>query len=314
MKKLGAYIQNIFLVLIILLLVALATVYLLVKESMPIYHGEIRTERVQDSVKVIFGPYGVPHIYANNDADAYFSLGYIHAQERLFQMEILRRISAGRLSEIFGAEMIQTDRLFRALNINAHSEKLAIKFNDAADSHMKICVNAFLEGINEYISRDSRPPEFKLLNFYPEPFTVKDIYLIAGYMAFSFTEAVRTDPLLSLIKYDLGSKYLMPFGIDSIESTTPSPIQEIDSINNKSVQKLALITENLPIGIWSGSNAIVIGPSRSSSGHVLFENDTHIGFQQPSVWYEAHIHTPTFEVYGNYLAGISFPLIGHNRV
>jgi penicillin G amidase len=313
MKNIGRYIQHIFLVAIILLLITLATVYLLVKESAPIYHGEIRTEHVLDTTKIIFGPYGVPHIYAKNNRDAFFSFGFVQAQERLFQMEVLRRVSAGRLAEIFGKELIPTDHFFRALNLSGHADFLADNYQKNTDVDIKICVDSYLQGINEYINRESYPPEFKLLGITPDPFTVKDIYLIAGYIAFSFTEAVRTDPNLNFIKNKYGNNYLAALGIDTTNINGSNPTQISDSIVSDNLYKLASLSNSLPIGIWSGSNAIVIDASHSTSGHVLFENDTHIKFQQPSVWYEAHINSPDYEVYGNYLAGLPFPLIGHNR-
>ncbi len=273
----------------------------------------IRTNMVQDSVRVRFGPYGVPHIYAQNETDAFFSLGYIHAQERLFQMEVIRRVGSGRLAEIFGKELIPIDHFFKALGIEGHSIEMQLKFDRSPDSDMKRCVIAYIDGINKYLDKKVSPPEFRMLGIDCEPFSVKDIYLIAGYMSFSFTEAIRTDPTRSFILEKLGPEYLASLKVDTASLSNSHSVADTLYTQTNIASLVSELCNKIPTGSWTGSNAIVIGPENSISGKVLFENDTHIGFQQPSIWYEAHITTPSYEIYGNYLAGIPFPLIGHNR-
>ena len=153
----------------------------------------------------------VTAFYAEQKHDAFFALGYIQAQERLFQMDVLRRVGSGRLSEIFGPELIGTDHFFRALDLDNVAIQQALKFREAGEADAQECAMAFMNGINEYIRRGSYSPEFNLIGYAPEPFTLKDIYLIGGYMAFSFTEAVKTDPNISFIRDELGIHYLQAF-------------------------------------------------------------------------------------------------------
>jgi len=311
MSKQSEYVQNFFLTIIVICLVLMAVVYLFVKQSSPLYHGQIRTEQIDDSVNVIFGPYGIPHIYANSESDGYYTLGFLHAQERLFQMEVLRRAGAGKLAEIFGEELVLVDHFFRSINMEAHAISSSKKMRSSDNLNLKLTIDSYLNGVNEYISRGTYPPEFRLLGIEVDSFTVKDMYLIAAYMSFSFTEAMKTDPNLSMIRDQLGKRHLVALGLDTLKDKNGVNRSISDSAH--STFKLAHIEELLPMGIWTGSNAIVIGPAKSASGKVLFENDTHIGFQQPAIWYEAHVVTPEHEVYGNYLAGLPFPMVGHNR-
>jgi penicillin amidase len=313
MSSIRKFLQNIILGLLVLLLLILATIYLFVKSSEPIYRGEVHSKQINDTVKVQFGAYGIPHIYSQKKHDAFFALGYIQAQERLFQMDVLRRVGAGRLSEIFGPELVGTDHFFKALFLEEVAIQQALQFMRSGDDDAVECAMAFLNGINEFIGRGSYSPEFNLIGYDPEPFTLKDIYLIGGYMAFSFTEAVKTDPNISFIKNVLGSEYIQAFLPDTANTFGNDPAGTASVIRPGNTRNLALLTDAIPLGIWKGSNAIVIAPERSASGAVLFENDTHIGFQQPSVWYEAHMSCDDLEIYGNFLAGIPFPLTGHTR-
>ena len=137
-----------------------------------------------------------------------------------------------------------------------------------------------------------------------------------GYMAFSFAMAHKTDPLLTNIKNKLGIQYLADLEI----GTTPnseliknySPKDSL-MVSNTLMASISEALDNLPIPQFIGSNGWVIGTQKTSTGKVLFANDPHIGFAQPSVWYEAHIHTPNYEMYGYHLAGFPFPVLGHNR-
>ena len=206
MNSLKKIAQNVFLGLLVLVLLVLATIYLFVKSSEPLYRCEIHSKQITDTVQIQFGAYGIPHIYSEEKQDAFFALGFIQAQERLFQMDVLRRVGSGRLSEIFGPDLVGTDHFFRALELDQLAITQALKFRETGNEDAVNCAMAFLNGINEYIGRESYSPEFNLIGYKPEPFTLKDIYLIGGYMAFSFTEAVKTDPNISFIKNNLGHR------------------------------------------------------------------------------------------------------------
>ena len=217
LKRLGV---SLFLILGLLLLV-----YQGIKMSLkPNYNGVEKLEGLSEEVQVFFDKYGIPHIYAQNEEDAFKALGYVHAQDRLWQMEVIRRIGAGRLSELFGADLLETDKLFLSLGIDAASEKAVaqLETNTAVFKLSK----AYLEGVNSFLLSGPTPVEFYLTGVEKKAFTLKDIYNTVGYMAFSFAVAQRTDPLLSQISKDLGPEYLKDLEIDYNPSTTAIPFKQ----------------------------------------------------------------------------------------
>lgn len=319
--------------LFILVFIAVAgiasVIFIYLQSSRPVYHGEVRLSGISREVKIYHDSYGIPHIYASNESDGYFALGYIHAQERLFQMELLRRVGSGRLSEILGPELVTTDAFFRTLGLAKSAKEASVMFFTKPNEKWQKQTLAYLKGVNAFMFQGPTPPEFKLLGIPKVKFTPEDIYLITGYMAFSFAEAFRTDPILDKILSKHGSEYLAalmpapdaPAVIDSLTSdSVPQAVSWRNALpdNHKSdYSQLAQITNDifnaLPVAPWLGSNGWAIAPSRSASGKALLANDTHIGYQQPAVWYEAHLEYPGFSIYGNYLAGMPFPLVGHNK-
>ncbi|MBK8414564.1 MAG: penicillin acylase family protein [Bacteroidetes bacterium] len=293
----------------------LSFLLLYVQSSRPVYHGEVHTTKVAANVKVYFDDFGIPHIYAQTAKDAYFTLGYVHAQERLFQMEMLRRVGGGNLAEVFGSELSEVDAFFRTLGINkAADQSNALFFNNPTEQWQKDAL-AYMEGINHFIENGNMPPEFALLGIPARPFTTRDFFLITGYMSFSFAEALRTDPILDKISRKLGPEYMKAFGQSYIAGNTKIGNHHDSTLTANS--KLSAFTDQvikkLPVQPWLGSNGWVMSPAKSASGKVLLANDTHIGYQQPAVWYEAHLEYPGFALYGNYLAGFPFPLVGHTR-
>lgn len=302
------------LILLIIMIVAIALGYLYY--LLPSCNGEKKVSGIKDDVKIYYDEFAVPHIFAQNNEDAFTALGYAHAQDRLFQMELLRRVGDGRLAEIFGKDLVKVDKLFRALGIAEVAKKSASDyFKNVSEPYQKLTI-AYLNGINNYIEQGKTPIEFTLLGIKKEKFTVKDVYLISGYMAFSFAEAFRTDPILTSIKNNLDENYLADILLtDSLRyATLPGCVNDsIIKISEKIIASLSNVLNKNPAPAFIGSNAWVVGPQKSASGKVLFCNDTHIGYSAPCVWYEAHIQTPSDTLYGNFLAGFPFPLVGHTR-
>jgi len=283
------------------------------QKSKPNYSGELQLDKLQDQVTIYYDNTGVPHIYAQNQHDAYLSLGYVHAQDRLWQMELLRRISAGRLSEIFGVEMIKTDKLFLGLGIE-EAAKRTIKNLDTTRLSYGL-IKAYLEGVNQFIENGSTPIEFRLLGIEKEKYNLIDIYNVAGYMAFSFAQAHKTDPLLTNIREKLGEAYLKDLDINIDPKSTwihnyPRKNRKLASDLTKSVNE---ILDHLPTPLFIGSNSWVIGSKKTKNKKVIFANDPHIEFSQPAVWYQSHLITPEYELYGFNLGLTPFPLLGHNR-
>ncbi|MGV6827946.1 MAG: penicillin acylase family protein [Flavobacteriales bacterium] len=278
----------------------------------PTYSGTLQLEHLSAETKVYFDEYGIPHIYAENQQDALTTLGYVHAQDRLWQMELLRRIAPGRLSEIFGSKLLKNDKLFVSLQIEENSIKSIQSLDTNSESYR--LTKAYLDGINQYIEKGKTPIEYTLVGIEKEPFTLKDVYNIMGYMSFSFAMAHKTDPLLTILKEKLGTDYIKELGIDiDPASTLIKTFQSKTDSYKKILANASKLFTNQIIPAFEGSNSWVIGPKKTKNGKVIFANDPHIGFSQPAVWYEAHINTPDYEMYGYHLAGIPFPLLGHNR-
>lgn len=304
--------KKIFVILIILVaLVAIAGV-IYINSLKPQYSGDLALQNLNAEVTTYIDDYGIPHIYAEQQEDAYRSLGYLHAQDRLWQMELMKRIAPGRLSEILGKDLLKTDKFFVTLGIDEASEN-AIKGLDTNSEAYKLSM-AYIDGVNQFIANGPTPIEFTLVGVDKVPYELKDMYNIFGYMAFSFAMAQKTDPMLSAIRDKLGLDYLKDLDIEPttegtlIHTTNPN-VAAIESLSSD----IAQVTKNLPLPAFIGSNSWVVAPQKTSTGKVMFANDPHIGYAQPAVWYEAHLVTPDYEMYGYHLAGIPFPLLGHNR-
>jgi penicillin G amidase len=280
--------------------------------SKPKYEGELPLKNIQKETTVYFDEFGVPHIYAENTVDAMEALGYVHAQDRLWQMELMRRIAPGRLSEIFGSVALKNDKFFAGLGIEEASAKAIAQLDKNSPSYK--LTQAYLDGINQYLEEGKTPVEFQLLGIQKQKFEIKDVYNIFGYMAFSFAMAQKSDPLMTDLRNKYGMEYLKDFGLESEFNTTKiknakENVQEYSAI----AKSVATLLDQSPIPPFIGSNSWVIAPQKTKNGKVIFANDPHIGFSQPGTWYEAHLVTPGYEMYGCYLAGTPFPLLGHNH-
>ncbi|MCG1036113.1 penicillin acylase family protein [Polaribacter sargassicola] len=305
------FLRRFFKILLILILLTVVSVWLYSKTYHPNYSGELDLKNISDEVTVYFDEIGVPHINAKNQKDAYIALGYVHAQDRLWQMELMRRIAAGRLSEIFGKDLVRVDQFFGGLGIEEAAEKTIENLDKTSDAY--ILTQAYLDGINQFIEEGKTPLEFTLVGVEKEKYTIKDVYNVFGYMSFSFAIAHKTDPLLTEIKEKLGDSYLnelLDLNSDYLTINRTSVPNKIDATISKSV---ASIMDNLPVSPLIGSNSWVIAPEKTKNGKVIFANDPHIAYSQPSVWYQNHIKTPDFEIYGFNIALMPFPLLGHNR-
>lgn len=306
------------LLLVIAALVALCVLALVLylQTTKPTLSGELALDGLVEPVEILYDEYGVPHIYANNADDAYFALGYVHAQDRLFQMEMLRRAAAGRLAEVLGPDLTKVDRLFRTLGLNKFAESNAEQFLSSDTAAYQRAVYAYQKGVNQFINTGTTPVEFHIMGIPKTEFTSKDVYLAVGFMSFGFAEALQADPVLEKIRAELGASYLKDLAVQ-----TPTDAELIKNFNGdvKSGQGDSLIAsihnalQGLPIPLWQGSNGWVIAGDRTVSGFPILANDTHIGFAQPAVWYEAHLEYPGFSFYGHHLAGIPFGLLGNNN-
>ena len=304
--------KKVLLVLLAFLIVFGIVCFFFINSLKPDYEGTKELNNLSANVNVYYDTYGIPHIYAVNEMDAFRALGYVHAQDRLWQMELLRRVAKGKLSAVFGKDLVATDKFLLSLGIDNHTQETVSKL-DLNSETIKLS-QAYIDGINSFIDEGPTPIEFYLTGIDKEPFSIEDIYNAMGYMAFSFAMAHKTDPLLTNIRNQLGDAYVKELAINS--DTSKVWIKNFKKEHNGTIPITASIKkalEKLPIPQFEGSNSWVLSPEKTKNNKVILANDPHIGFAQPSVWYEAHISTPTYEKYGYHLAGIPFPLLGHDR-
>jgi len=198
-------------VLLIIILVVLLGLWYFTNSLKPQYSGNLKLKGLSEKVNVYYDTYGIPHIYAKNQTDAYIALGYIHAQDRLWQMDVLRRIAPGRLSEIFGKDLVQTDKFFASMDIEAASNN-AIKNLDKNSNQYKF-TEAYLKGINQFIDNGPTPVEYFITGTKKTHYTIKDVYNVFGYMSFSFAMAQKADPFFTEVKKNLDSTYLKELGL-----------------------------------------------------------------------------------------------------
>ncbi len=306
-------IKKILLTLIGILIIALIFGFIYLKNTAPNYSGQISFEGMESVVNVKYDNYGIPHIYADNDEDCYRALGYVHAQDRLFQMEMIRRLSSGRLSEILGESMVDADKYFRTLGIRRMADYTVDALKNTGSKEMHRQVDAYLEGINEYVNNGKTPLEYNIIGIPKEEFSRADIYTILGYMGLGFTLAIKEEPIIDQIYRTYGDAYLSDWEFNKSYLNGIEVADSTKDLSNVFSHDTEYHLNQVGLPIWEGSNGWVVAPKKSKSGKVIFANDTHIGISQPSVWYEAHLNYPGFEFYGNYLAGVPFGIIGHNR-
>ena len=309
------FLKRLLIGLALLIVLAVIGVYVFLKSTAPDYSGSVKLEGLKSEVEVLYDDFGIPHIYAKNEEDAYYALGYVHAQDRLFQMEMLRRAAGGRLSEILGPDLLKVDKLFRTLGLNVFAQQHAKKFLSSDTSSYQRATLAYQKGINQYIKNGKTPVEFTLIGIPKTEFTPEDIYLAVGFMSFGFAEGLRVDPVLEKIKTELGEEYLKDFAVQ-----TPPDAVRLKNFHGEAkthardplISFLNESLEKIPVPLWQGSNGWVVSAEKSKSGFPILANDTYIGFAQPAVWYEAHVEYPGFKFYGHHLAGIPFGLLGNN--
>ena len=312
------WLKRIGLVLLILALVILLATYFFMQSTLPDYSGTLKLNGVEEEVTVYFDDYGIPHIYAQNERDAQFALGYVHAQERLFQMEMIRRLASGRLSEVLGKDLLEIDKHFRVLSLKETAALSVQTFFQTKDKAWQQAALAYIDGINAYVENGKTPLEFSILGIPKTKFSIEDCYLTVGYMAYGFSGGFFTDALLDTIYRQLGSEYINDWDVMKEVPKRDRSKKDKQAFFQKHKERkwtennYSSIRDLIPVPALVGSNSWVLGPDKTNSGKVILCNDTHIGFGQPAVWFEAHIEYPGHRFYGNYLAAFPFGVAGHN--
>lgn len=292
---------------------AAAGAYWYVHGKLPQREGEVAITGLSAPVSVRYDERGVPHLQAQNEPDLYRALGYVHAQDRLFQMELVRRLARGELAEVLGSKLVPTDTLFRSLRIREQAARMVERLDHQSPSW--IALQAYLDGVNSWQASHPKPVEFDVLGIPERPFTAEDTLSIAGYLAYSFAAAFRTEPALTYIRDQLGPEYLKIFDLDWQPDGALRPA--LATSDWRTLEGLAQLSQqalgDAGIPQFEGSNAWAVAGSHTRSGSPLLAGDPHIGFAVPAVWYEAELSAPGFNLYGYFQALNPFALLGHNR-
>ena len=191
-----------------LFLVLCLALFVLIQTSATDYNFDISSSDIGSDVRIVFDDMAVPHIYAESETDAMYVLGYVHASERLWQMDLLRRAGGGELSELLGAEMIENDKYLRTLGMRKAAIKDAIDFENTTSKKSKSAALSYLSGLNKFISEGNYPVEYKILGASPKEFNIVDMYKTAGFMAYSFAIHIKTEPIVDWIKTNFDSTYI----------------------------------------------------------------------------------------------------------
>jgi penicillin G amidase len=284
--------------------------------ALPEYEGEQTIKGLTREVTVIRDNRGMPHIYAENEHDLYFAVGYVMAQERLWQMDLIRRATTGRLSEIFGKDYVQTDLFLRSLEMTAKS-KLVLSNEEPV---ILECMQAYADGVNQYINNAGKklPPEFRILGYRPDPWKLEDMANIIGYMGWD----LASDNLSSDIFYYKLAKKLGP---EKAAELTPDwkavnsyvfPDFKLSEGLLKSAQDFISSMDKLaPLGIaaFSGSNNWAVTGKRTETGKPILSNDMHLSFGSPGIWIQMHQVIPgRLNVTGVIVPGQPMVVAGHN--
>jgi Protein related to penicillin acylase len=294
-----------------LVLILSISVYIVMTRSVPQMDGTHQLKGLSANVKIQRDKAGIPHVFAQNKLDALKALGYVVASDRLFQMEMHRRLVRGDLSEIFGVRTIPSDKLNRTLMLRKTVEEMIArkKADGTFDEKTWAETQAYYEGINAYARNNPLPYEFQLLRIPYTEFRPEDAYMMVGYMAYSFGIGTKADVLFSNLAQKIPMELIQEMRNDPIPSNSVKPISWVAPLKELQISE----DNEIALPYFEGSNAWLLSPSRSVSGKSLFANDPHIGYTLPGIWYEAHVKSPEFELYGHYLPLIPFAVLGNNE-
>ncbi len=303
--------KKLFVLVVLLVVAALAFFVWVWRRALPGTSGTLVASGLGKSVEIIRDRWGVPHIFAASDEDAAFALGYCHAQDRLFQMELSRRASQGRLAELLGPSFVNTDKLFRTVDLFGPGARMLA----SARPEARAAFAAYTKGVNASVTAlgGRLPPEFTVLGADMAPAKDDDFVGILGFMMWGLNQAWTFDPLFEKLVARVGPERaaeLFPYN----HGARPSVHPEATSVK-LSLFQLSPGEEELMGFLPSlrASNNWVVGPKKSATGHPLLANDPHLGHGLPGIWYEAHLVTPTEDVVGVTVPGLPFLSIGHNR-
>jgi penicillin G amidase len=320
-------------IVILLAAAAVAYAYLIARSALPQLDGSLPVKGLSASVKVTRDSHGVPAIEAASLEDLFFAQGYVTAQDRLWQMDIMRRFAAGELSEILGEDTLKIDREQRILGLRAAAKKsLAM-----ASPRDRLYFDAYARGVNAFIEAHANrlPLEFRILKYRPQLWQAEDSIVIANQMVkdlnfYTFGDTMAREKILAKLGPELtGDLYVNSSWHDRPPTVMRADINDQDKQGDSdddddedddgpdnSVTQHKGTTE-----IWAqrapeavnGSNDWVVSGAHTVTGKPLLSNDMHLGHQMPNLWYEAHLKSGNLDVAGVTLPGMPYVIVGHNQ-
>ena len=293
------------LALLVLLALAAGGAVLALALSLPRYAGTVAVAGLAQPVRILRDAQAIPHIEAMSEADAYLAMGYLHGQDRLWQMEFDRLAGQGRLAEVLGEAALPVDRYIRTLGLAQRAET-----DLAAQAPADLALlEAYARGVNAAIAAYgiALPPEFLLLRHRPEPWRPVDCLRLQKLLALTLSRNWRQELLRARLAQRLSPEQLADIWPDA----APGPIT-LAALDGQHLDQLAAaLPPPPPPGI--GSNVWVVAGSRTASGLPLLANDPHLPLQLPGQWYLAQIEAPGLSVIGATLPGLPFVVLGRNR-
>ncbi len=312
MKTFLRVLQILLLILVVVFLSGLFLVDRIASRGLPDYDKDVDLRNMTASVEIFRDEHAVPHIYAQTEEDLYRAVGYVMAQDRLWQMDLMRRGTTGRLSEIFGEDLLETDLIMRALRIEDKSEQVLKDL----DPEIRLSLIAFSDGVNQYIESLGKklPPEFTILGYEPEPWEPKHSVNMIGYMSWDLTGGYRSKISLHQLRRQVGEAKIRAFLPDpDVHQTLVYPGLEDTVISTPLYTAFEKMRDIGLTGVFHGSNNWAVNGYKTRSGAAIMCNDMHLGYFAPGIWYQMHcVVENKVNVTGVAVPGQPFVICGHN--
>jgi penicillin amidase len=296
------------------------------RSALPQLDGSVHVDGLSAPVSVTRDEHGVPTVQAGSLEDLFLAQGYVTAQDRLWQMDVIRRFAAGELAEVLGPDLVEHDREQRILGMRQAARKSV----ELASPQDRRYFEAYAKGVNAFINshESSLPLEFRILGYKPQPWLPEDSTLIAAHMVkdlnhYLYRHALEKEKILARLGPELTADLyvnsswrdrpptVMHPAFTPDEKNTEPEDEEEGSDDGKSIAWFSILDEiETPV---LGSNNWVISGAHTTTGKPLLSNDMHLGHQMPNLWYETHLRSGNFDVAGVSLPGLPYVIVGHNQ-
>ncbi len=328
---------------ILVVLLPAAAFYWRARQALPQYDGEARLAGLSQPVRVLRDERAVPHLYAENLEDLAFAQGYVHAQERLWQMDLTRRAARGQLSEVVGPATLEMDKENRILGLGVAADRAA----DLLDDETRRYLEAYARGVNAYIEQHPGSPltaglpvEFAMLRYRPQPWKPADTLAIGLNMYKLLTNLWRRE----LARAKVSSQVGLELGADLYvaRSDADHPIAEPVAAPKRQRPPRVIVAGNCPHSLeeilngarpvpapiadlilsnraeedwrkYGASNNWVVSGAHTATGAPLLADDMHLPHTVPAIWFINHLKSPEMDVVGFSLPGVPWVIVGHNQ-